>query len=85
MFVFVFVFRRMAFSSFSFHCSCSYSNNDVNAEILKSYTGSRKALPALVLVNHDKVGPLLASFCSLFAGAVVAVITCPFFPVQGPT
>ncbi|XP_078380854.1 uncharacterized protein LOC144663697 isoform X2 [Oculina patagonica] len=31
-----------------------YSNNDVNAEILKSYTGSSEALPALVLVNHAK-------------------------------
>jgi len=31
-----------------------YSNNDVNAEILKSYTGSSSSLPALVLVNHDK-------------------------------
>ena len=53
----------MAFSSFPFHCSCSYSDNDVNAEILKSYTGSSKALPALVLVNHDKVGPILVSLC----------------------
>ncbi|KAJ7390629.1 cell redox homeostasis [Desmophyllum pertusum] len=31
-----------------------YSNNDVNAEILKTYTGSSEALPTLVLVNHDK-------------------------------
>ncbi|XP_020602426.1 thioredoxin domain-containing protein 16-like, partial [Orbicella faveolata] len=31
-----------------------FSNNDVNAEILKSYTGNRNSLPALVLVNHDK-------------------------------
>lgn len=31
-----------------------YSNNDVNAEILKSYTGSGDSLPALVLVNHYK-------------------------------
>ena len=52
----------MAFSSFSSHVSCSYSNNDVNAEILKSYTGSSSSLPALVLVNHDKVGSILASF-----------------------
>ena len=54
----------MAFSIFPSHFSCSYSNNDVNAEILKSYTGSSSSLPALVLVNHDKVGSILASLCS---------------------
>lgn len=31
-----------------------YSSNDVNAEILKAYTGSGDTLPALVMVNHDK-------------------------------
>lgn len=31
-----------------------YSNKDVNAEILKTYTGSTNALPALVLVDHEK-------------------------------
>ena len=38
--------------------SFSYSSNDVNAEILKAYTGSGDTLPALVMVNHDKVGPI---------------------------
>ena len=36
----------------------------MNAEILKSYTGSRDSLPALVLVNHDKVGSIMVSLCS---------------------
>ena len=36
----------------------------MNAEILKSYTGNRNSLPALVLVNHDKVGSILMSLCS---------------------
>ncbi|PFX16611.1 Elongation factor G, mitochondrial [Stylophora pistillata] len=31
-----------------------YSTTDVNAEILKSYTGTSESLPALVLVNHEK-------------------------------
>lgn len=34
----------------------SYSSNDVNAEILKAYTGSTDTLPALVMVIHEKVG-----------------------------
>ena len=36
----------------------------MNAEILKSYTRSSEALPALVLVNHDKVGPILVKLCN---------------------
>lgn len=54
----------MTFLSFPFHYSCSYSNNDVNAEILKSYTGSGDSLPALVLVNHYKVGSIMVLLCS---------------------
>ena len=54
----------MTFSSFPFRYSRRYSNSDVNAEILKSYTGSRDSLPALVLVNHDKVGSIMVSLCS---------------------
>ena len=34
----------------------SYSSNEVNAEILKTYTGSADTLPALVMVIHEKVG-----------------------------
>ena len=55
----------MTFSSFPLHYCCSYSNNDVNAEILKSYTGSGDSLPALVLVNHGKVGLIMVSHDSL--------------------
>lgn len=55
----------MTFLRFPFHYSCSYSNNDVNAEILKSYTGSGDSLPALVLVNHYKVSSIMVSLCSL--------------------
>ena len=40
----------------SFHGFFSYSSNDVNAEILKAYTGSTDTLPALVMVIHEKVG-----------------------------
>lgn len=37
-------------------CHCfRYSDKDVNAEILKSYAGTSDFLPALVLVNHEKV------------------------------
>lgn len=46
--------RDRTFSSVFLCWMPVYSNNDVNAEILKSYTGSGDSLPALVLVNHNK-------------------------------
>ena len=53
-------YSKCFLAKFIFYSRFSYSNNDVNAEILNTYTGSSDTLPALVLVNHDKVGPILA-------------------------
>ena len=54
----------------------------MNAEILKSYTGNSNSLPALVLVNHDKVGSILMSLCSptllLLLVQIALIISSPW-------
>lgn len=46
---------QFGFDVLCFNFFFSYSNKDVNAEIVQTYTGSSDSLPALVLVDYREV------------------------------
>ena len=49
------VLFQFGFDVLCFNFFFSYSNKDVNAEIVQTYTGSSDSLPALVLVDYREV------------------------------